>query len=343
MLDTRKTLHDTGILDVIKILAANGANGRLDITAGTTEGAVFFKDGQLVDARVGHLTGFPAVNAIASISDARFNFDPSVAPPLVSSISPSERVVLKQFFGIDTFDANAAQDEVVYSDEEVTMETRGIPVEAIPTPIPEVVPSRSLYRGALILGLLFIVIAVAAVALRNMYRERALPATVATTEQAATTEQPAPTEQAATEEQPATTEQSAPNESAASVVPAAKAQDLSGNWSVINTVQKTSYQSYQNLKIGFDLSISQNGNSITGKGQKVSENGRSLPANSRTPIEVKGSIKGDHVEATFFEHGAVRKTNGRFVWQIEKAGSLNGTFNSTAANTSGKSAAKREL
>ena len=345
MLDTRKTLHDTGILHVIKILAANGANGRLDITAGTTEGAVFFKDGQLVDARVGHLTGFPAVNAIASISDARFNFDPSVAPPLVSSISPSERVVLKQFFGIDTFDANAAQDEVVYSDEEVTMETRGIPVEEIPTPIPtpipEVVPSRSLYRGALILGLLFIVIAVAAVALRNMYRERALPESVATTEQAATTEQPVTAEQPT----PPSVTEDVKTDSPASVAadqPVA-AQDLSGKWTVVNTVQKTSYRSYEALKIGFDLSISQNGKSFIGKGQKVSENGRSLPANSRTPIEVKGSINGNRVEATFLEHGAVRKTNGRFVWQIDKAGSLNGTFNSTAANTSGRSAAKREL
>src|SRR5688572_15213077 len=106
MQDTRKTLHDTGILDVIKILSANGANGRRDITAGRTEGAVFCKDGQLVDARVGHLTGFPAVNAVASIRDARFNFDPSVAAPLVSSITPSERVVLKQFFGIETVNSN---------------------------------------------------------------------------------------------------------------------------------------------------------------------------------------------------------------------------------------------
>ena len=182
MLDTRKTLHDTGILDVIKILSANGANGRLDITAGTTEGAVFFKDGQLVDARVGQLTGFPAVNAVASIRDARFNFDPSFVPPLVSSITPSERVVLKQFFGIETFNSNVTQDDEVYSDEEVTMETQGIPVEAIPAPLPEplpeVAPSRSSPSCALVLALLFIVIAVAAVALRNMYRERALPATV---------------------------------------------------------------------------------------------------------------------------------------------------------------------
>lgn len=312
MLDTRKTLHDTGILDVIKILSANGANGRLDIIAGTTEGAIFFKDGQLVDARVGHLTGFPAINAVASIRDARFNFDPTAIPPVVSSIKPSERVVLKQFFGVETVVAKEGEDEV-------TIETSRIPVETLPPPVPEVAPSRSLYRVALVFALLFIVIAVAAVALRNKYRERALPAQVATTEQPASTDSPSSVDQRVA------------------------AQDLTGKWNVVNTVQKTSFRSFQDLKIGFDLSISQNGKSFTGKGQKVSENGRSLPANSRTPIEVKGSINGDRVEAIFVEEGALRKTNGRFVWQIDKTGGLSGTFVSTAARTSGQSSAKREL
>ena len=311
MFDTGKT-RDSGILDVIKILATNRASGRLDITAGKTEGTVFFKDGQLVDARVGHLRGFPAVNAVASISDARFNFDPTAVPPLMSSITPSERVVLKQFFGIETIERNEPEDEV-------TIETSRIPVEAIPTAVPETRSSNPFFRGALVFALLFIVIAIAAVALRNRYRERALPAPVATTERPAE------------------------NDSSASVEQPVGAQDLSGKWNVVNTVQKTSYRSFQDLKIGFDLSISQNGNSFTGRGQKVSENGRSLPADSRTPIEVKGSIKGNRVEATFFEAGTMRKTNGRFVWQIDQTGGLNGIFVSTAANTSGKSAAKREL
>jgi Domain of unknown function (DUF4388) len=313
------------MFDVIKILAANGASGRLDITAGTTEGAVFLKGGQLVDARVGHLTGFPAVNALAAIREARFNFDPTAIPPVVSSITPSERVVLKQFFGIQTLERAEPPDD------EVTIETSRIPVEAIPmpvpeTPAPEMRPANPFFRGALVFALLFIVIAIAAVALRNRYRERALPASVATTT-----------------EQPDVNTSPAANDAPASVERPVAEQDLSGKWNVVNTVQKTSYQSFQDLKIGFDLSISQNGNSFTGRGQKVSENGRSLPADSRTPIEVKGSINGNRVEATFFEAGTMRKTNGRFVWQIDQSGGLNGTFVSTAANTSGRSAAKREF
>jgi hypothetical protein len=121
-------------------------------------------------------------------------------------------------------------------------------------------------------------------------------------------------------------------------------KDLTGKWNVVNSVQKTSYRSFQNMNIGFELTINQSGKSFTGAGRKVSENGHSLPATSRTPIEVKGSIDGDRVEATFFEQGTLRKTNGRFVWRIDQAsGGLNGTFVTTAAGSSGKSAARREL
>jgi len=121
-------------------------------------------------------------------------------------------------------------------------------------------------------------------------------------------------------------------------------QDLSGKWNVVNSVDTTSYGSFKNMKIGFALSINQTGTSFTGTGQKVSENGRSLPAGSRTPIQVQGSINGDRIEATFIEEGTTRKSNGRFVWRLDKAGrGLTGKFATTAARSSGKSAATREL
>lgn len=312
MFDSRKTLHNGGILDVIKILSTNSESGKLEISAGKTDGAFFFRNGQLVDARVGDLTGFRAVNALASMRDVRFSFDPSINAPRVSSITPNERVVLKQFFGIETIDSSTDVDEV-------TLETHRLPLPVVPEPVlPEPVPDtpapKSLYRVGLIFALLFILIAIGAVALRNKYRERerVLTPAVATTQPAV--------------EQPVL------------------AQNLTGKWNVVNSVQKTSYRSFQNMNIGFELTINQNGKNFSGAGRKVSENGRSLPPNSRTPIEVKGSIDGDRVEATFFEAGTLRKTNGRFVWRIDQAsGGLNGTFVTTAARSSGKSAATREL
>jgi hypothetical protein len=328
MFDTRKTLHNGGILDVIKILSTNRESGKLEISAGKTGGAFFFKNGQLVDARVGDLTGFRAVNAVASMRDVRFTFDPSIYPPAVSSITPNERVVLKQFFGIETIDASTYEDEV-------TIETQRLPLPVIPEPVPDTRPSRSLlYRGGLVLAMLFILIAVAAVALRNKYRERerAIAPAVATTQ---------PVVDEPTVSQPTVSQ---PRVAQPAVAQPVVARDLTGKWNVVNSVQKTSYRSFQNMNIGFELTINQSGKSFTGAGQKVSENGHSLPATSRTPIEVKGSIDGDRVEATFFEQGTLRKTNGRFVWRIDQAsGGLNGTFVTTAAGSSGKSAARREL
>ena len=330
MFDTRKMLHNGGVLDVIKILGANGESGKLEISVGKPEGALFFKKGQLVDARVGDLTGFRAVNAVASMRDARFTFDPSITPPRVSSITPNERVVLKQFFGIETIEPYTEEDEV-------TLETHRLPLPVLPEavlpeavlpdPVPDTPAPKSLYRVGLIFAMLFILIAIGAVALRNKYRERqnAIAPSIATTKQ-----QPTPVKA----DIPPSTAVDQP------VV----AQDLTGKWNVVNSVQKTSYRSFQNMNIGFELTINQSGKSFTGEGRKISENGRSLPAGSRTPIEVKGSIDGDRVEATFFEAGTLRKTNGRFVWRIDQAnGGLNGTFVSNAAGSSGKSAAKREL
>jgi hypothetical protein len=120
-------------------------------------------------------------------------------------------------------------------------------------------------------------------------------------------------------------------------------QDLTGQWHIINTVDKTAYQSFQNMQIGFRLKIQQKGNDFTAIGEKVSENGRALPTRSRTPIHVTGSIDGDNVVATFVEDGSMRKTNGRFSWRLQNENaSLTGTFVTAAANSSGKSAATRE-
>ena len=97
------------------------------------------------------------------------------------------------------------------------------------------------------------------------------------------------------------------------------------------------------MQIGFRLKIQQRGNDFTATGEKISENGRQLPARSRTPIRVTGSIDGDNVVATFIENGSMRKTNGRFSWRLQNENaSLTGTFVTAAANSSGKSAATRE-
>jgi len=323
---------EEGILDVIKMLAAERASGGLQVSTGMTEGALFFDSGKLVDARLGKLTGFQAINALATVRDGSYNFDPTIAPPAQSSITSNERLLLKDFFGIDTAEPQQSHDldmmwqeddsppagvvplASVEDDDETTL-IRRKPVVAEP-PLYEP-RARSSFRRALLLIILATLIAAVAVAFALLSRKSDSTASVAP-----------PVETA----------------SPAGGVPQESPADLTGNWNVVNTVEQTSYAAYKNMEVGFNVSINQAGKDFTGTGEKITENGRSLPAAGRTPITVKGTIDGDRVEATFSESGAVRKTNGRFVWKLDKgSGGLTGTFVSTAARTSGKSAAKKQL
>lgn len=350
---------DQGILDVIRSLSAQGETGKLQVTTGMTTGGFFFDKGHLVDARVGKLTGFQAVNAVVSIPDATFSFDPTIAPPVQSSITPNERLLLKDFFGIEAIERDDVHGNngVTWPDDNATPE-RVVPLSEVaststlaaaqineplnanvddeatlvrrnsqrPSAIPYQRSSTWGSRPALLVTALMLLLAAGAV-FAIVYRARQQSAATST----ATT---APTAS------PADVAPQAP----ASEQAVASAPDLTGNWRVTNTVEQTSYQAFRNMEVGFNLAIDQSGKEFTGRGQKVSENGRSLPATSRTPIELKGSIDGDKVEATFSESGAQRKTTGRFVWKIDKAsGGLTGTFVSNAARASGKSAAKKQL
>src|SRR5687767_1701267 len=345
-------VRDEGILDVIRVLSARGASGRVQISTVMTDGALFFNKGQLVEARVGKLNGFQAINALVAVPDATYNFDPSIEAPVHSSISAKERLLLRDFFGIEAAEELAevapsfADDDVTPSrvvpdvpheqmiskdDDEVTV-VRQPPLVADPPPVyrpDSIAPVRPVTaRSTFIPALALIVLTVLSVAaiIAVVYR---LSRPDSTASAVPTVQTPAPA--------------NAPQQPANAPVTSAVA-DLSGNWSVVNTVEQTSYAAYKNMKVGFNVSINQTGKDFTGTGEKISENGRNLPATSRTPIVVKGTIDGDKVEATFSENGALRTTNGRFVWRIDKSsGGLTGTFMSNAARSSGKSAATKEL
>lgn len=340
-------MSDNGnILNFIHTICASGESGRLEILAGAIQGELSFSEGKLVDARFGHLTGFRAVNAIAAMQDARFSFDPAFAPIASGSITASERVVLKQFFGIETaatqyfapvmdLPAEKVAPAVTVPDEveEVTIVKSAVPSAAMPTPLPPPPASRFSYRTALA----FAVLAMAVMAAVAIFMNRSWPASSSVVASTESPSRPTPVEQPvspAAEPAPASVKENKK--------PLSAVRDLSGKWTVVNSIDTTAYGSFKNMKIGFEFSIDQTGSTFTGRGRKVSENGRSLPASGRTPIHVQGSIKGDRIEATFIEDGMARKSNGKFVWRIDKSGrGLTGNFATTAARSSGKSSAIR--
>jgi len=312
------------ILEVIKSITSNQESGRLEIVSSGARGTLLFTEGKLLDARLGSLSGFPAVNAAVALRDVQVSFDHVTPASHLSSITPSERVVLKRFFGIEAAEIEEPADTA-------EPDWNPAPEPVVPLNQAATIPLAffSVRRLAICLVLL-IGLAVGAVALRSRFKASQSPAPVATVVES----QPNPVP----EPQPEVKEVAAEPEHRV-----AKVQDLTGEWQVINTVQTTAYKSFDNMKVGFRLRIDQQGKEFTGKGEKFSENGQTLPAANRTPIHVNGSIDGDKVVATFVEDGRMRKTNGRFVWKLQNGGDkLAGTFVSTAANSSGRSAVTKQ-
>jgi len=399
-----------GILDLIKSIASNRESGRLEINSSGAQGALLFTDGKLVDARLGSLEGFQAVNAAVSLPGAQFGFVHATYPPHSGTIGPNERLVLSRFFGIEAAEIDEAH---VHPDAEVdwnmmpeqvvplaeveemaqddfqdtpTIEARPVaapvleevPVEAAVIPEATVIRRNSAHaftfpraRVALYMALILAVTAAVAIALRSRLNARRQVASVATSVESKP--QPVPesspvqvkAESVASSEtqvkQATSRASSVPRQpttpvrsESPSVAVNAKRRDeseerdvnahnLAGEWKVINTVQKTAYKSFDKMEVGFRLRIKQTGKDFTATGVKFSENGRNLPQNSRTPIQVRGSIDGDKIVATFVEDGLMRRTNGRFIWKLQNGGAgLTGTFASTAANSSGKSAAIKQ-
>ena len=123
---------------------------------------------------------------------------------------------------------------------------------------------------------------------------------------------------------------------------AAPESDLSGWWEMTNTIQSTNYAAYKGLRLGYRVKLEQEGGRIMGRGQKWTENGRNLPSSARTPITVTGTIDGREVKLTFTEQGARRSTSGGFSWTLSAdRTALRGSFWSNAADTSGRSLARR--
>ncbi|HWM92043.1 MAG TPA: PBP1A family penicillin-binding protein [Thermoanaerobaculia bacterium] len=137
-------------------------------------------------------------------------------------------------------------------------------------------------------------------------------------------------------------EEEVEEEEAAEEEAAAPSTDLSGWWEMTNRIDETNYSQYKGLRLGYRVQLEQEGNRITGRGQKWTEDGRTIPSSGRSPLTVTGTIDGRKVTLSFTEHGAKRSTNGGFTWTLSADRSeLSGSFWSTAAKTRGRSTAVR--
>jgi 1A family penicillin-binding protein len=117
---------------------------------------------------------------------------------------------------------------------------------------------------------------------------------------------------------------------------------LGGWWEVTNTVDAASPGQERSVRVSYRIALHQEGTRITGEGEKWAEDGRPLPAASRTPIDLAGSFDGREVRLHFVERGPRHATRGTFLWRLAASGEgLAGTFSSSGADVHGASSAVR--
>jgi TonB family protein len=105
-----RPLDTHGLLDAIAAITSRHESGRLQVTVSGSRGTFFFKEGKLVDAHMGPLSGFPAVNLAISMGEANLEFDSSIQPPASTLIAINERFLLRERFGIETIDLEPVED-----------------------------------------------------------------------------------------------------------------------------------------------------------------------------------------------------------------------------------------
>jgi len=120
------------------------------------------------------------------------------------------------------------------------------------------------------------------------------------------------------------------------------AHNLTGKWQMVDVVESSALPQFEGLRLGFQVFLHQQGNEISGTGEKWTENGRQLPPGARSLIMIEGSVSGDLLDATFTEVGARRSTTGILRLRIkEKGNRLEGRFACTAADSRGQSTATK--
>ena len=118
--------------------------------------------------------------------------------------------------------------------------------------------------------------------------------------------------------------------------------EIGGRWEMTNHIEATSYEPFQDMLLGYEVTLVQDGDRVHGRGRKVSENGQPLPQGQRTPIDVVGRIENGQLVLHFTELGSSRTSRGTIRWRLVPGGAnLAGRFSSDAAASSGASVGRR--
>lgn len=111
--------------------------------------------------------------------------------------------------------------------------------------------------------------------------------------------------------------------------------DLTGQWNLHLEIKSTAYNPYKGLKIGYQIYFNQMDSNIKASGEKIMENGESLPISQRVKIDMDGRLSGNDLDLLFTLHGHKRETVGEFRLIAINDNKYQGTFSTTGANANG--------
>jgi hypothetical protein len=118
--------------------------------------------------------------------------------------------------------------------------------------------------------------------------------------------------------------------------------EVSGAWAIDLSIQDSGLSTMKGVTLRYFVNVQQDGLKLTGEGEKVCENGKSLDARARTRLElIGGKVEGDTVTMAFRDHGLKRQTSGTFRLVAKASDQMDGTFTWTAADSTGALKAKK--
>lgn len=124
-------LSNHPLSDLVGILRHQKKTGRLLIEYPKGPATFFFKDGELIDARLNDLSGLQAICVALAEPDSAFNFNPLIPPPR-RSIDPSLQRAVSEMLGC--WDESILQIETSAVAERPAFEPRAEPLALPPAP-----------------------------------------------------------------------------------------------------------------------------------------------------------------------------------------------------------------
>lgn len=123
-----------------------------------------------------------------------------------------------------------------------------------------------------------------------------------------------------------------------------KQLDLTGRWQVLHRIEKSSLSRYVGLEIEFDVFLRQDGEKVTGQGEKFVVNWQLAGRDEVSKLTLDGRVEDANIILSLAERSPKnpdRVIAGEIIWKAVNPDWLIGSFRVDAAASSGSSRAVR--